>query len=284
MAPYNAPAPTGAAVNWNNWPCNEKAVHQALGIAYANDCSSWFNVPQGTPIGDRNLYMQKDCVDHNNLAKTHVTGRPPIAPAPRYNLRSHTGRANILVTPRPRLPRYFLTTMCRLCEEREIVLWLQRTGMAMLPQLPTEAARMVNFPRNTCTCQYHLEGQVLCLSHRRARWVNHKNQLNQQRIRNAALLEDMELRPATNTTHHATPATLQRRHANGIWRACRCGRDPIAKQAQADVLQCLACEGVRILGNSRVPVHGLNGFITPAHTYNSSNARAILGFDRNVLP
>lgn len=313
MPPYNPPAPTGHAINWPNWPCTERAVQREDGISYANPCSSSINMPPGTPASQMNLYRSKPCRDqhgyiHNicrycelnihhqqfwKVAKTHLTRRPPMPspppPAnaqPRYNLRPRNVRANAVqsVVPlRQTLPRYFSTTMCRSCEEREIILRLQRDSVPG-PLPPNHVARMPGYPANTCTCLHILEGSVLCHRHRKGGWLRNKDRLNRQRKANATWLGGIEYRQATGTTHTASAATRQRRSANRIWRACRCGEDPIANPAHAEVLQCLACEGINILSNNHIPVPLPGGFLTPLRRRNSSNARAWLAFNRPVLP
>lgn len=232
-------------------------MQEDLGIAYANPCFSRVNIPPGTTAGQVDQYEARACQSPQGhegprhlicgyceanikaqqwwkVAKTHVTGLPPMAPQPRYNLRPR--RANQGLTPISALPRYFLTTMCRDCEEREIILYLQLRFLGAYPHPPPGGAAMYRWPWNTCTCRRLLEGNLFCYDHRRGGWNHNRGRLNQQRKDNAAWLEGIELRPATGSTHVATAATRQRRRENGVWRACRCGQDPITNSAQAEVL------------------------------------------------
>lgn len=237
MPPYNPPAPTVEPVGGQHFPCSDRAVQRRKGISYANPCSSAINMPLGTPASQMNVYRPKPCRDqhgyiHNvcrycelniqhqqfwKVAKTHLTRRPPmpLPPAncqPRYNLRPRNVQANAaqpVVPPRQTLPRYFLTTMCRLCEEREILLWQERSGFDRASIRPINMANMIDYPDNTCTCLHHLVGGILCYQHRKDLWDNNRVTLNNQRKRNAAWLEDIESRQPTGLTYQATTATRQ---------------------------------------------------------------------------
>jgi hypothetical protein len=145
--------------------------------------------------------------------------------------------------------RHFLTRLCRLCEVREETLLghLQTNAPATrVMNLPTQAQRdlMAHWPDNRCTClRTALYNGIRCGTHRRPQWEREKPALLARRARKKNYLIDIE----QNAHRHripSTPATQLRRRLNRLWRACRCGADPVATLDAALVMQCMSCEGI----------------------------------------
>lgn len=181
--------------------------------------------------------------------------------------------------PTPRVPEHnrsshLLTRMCRLCEYREEVLLAQLGGSApgapVLPpppglvpiqNHPTQYERdwASSWPTNRCTCEKRgLYNGILCLPHRKKHWLDFKKQNDVNRRHNRKYLINTERDGAGNRID-ATADTKQNRDDQGLYRACRCGEDPVATIGEATVMQCMACEGIVHLqftpgGNQPVPL------------------------------
>jgi hypothetical protein len=145
--------------------------------------------------------------------------------------------------------RHFLTRLCRLCEVREETLLghLQTNAPATrVMNLPTQAQRdlMAHWPDNRCTClRTALYNDTRCGTHRRPQWEREKPALLARRARKKNYLIDIE-QNAHGRRIPSTPATQLRRRLNRLWRACRCGADPVATLDAAVVMQCMGCEGI----------------------------------------
>lgn len=79
-------------------------------------------------------------------------------------------------------------------------------------------------------------------------WINalkHEIQptLEDRRIRNRRSLSNITLDPSGQTVL-ATPEQKLQRENQQMWRARRCGADPISYVQQATILQCMGCEGI----------------------------------------
>lgn len=253
--PFNAPAPVpGLPVP----PaiCNEKS---AGNVTYPQPCATNFNSVWGfgpnskSPNTAFDHFTWKICNDRHpahrsgfnvcrycvaaaederwfKLATTYFTKKPPAA--------AEDNRS-----------RYYLTRLCRLCEHREETLLAQLDGTApnsIPPQsLPTLAARrsMADWPSNRCVCERNtLYSGVKCLPHRREFWDRQRPNYARDKARNKQYL--IHTVRDGNQRVDATVDEMDQRRANGLWRACRCGEDPVATTAEAVVMQCMSCEGI----------------------------------------
>jgi hypothetical protein len=159
----------------------------------------------------------------------------------------------LLKKPKPQAEtnnsRHFLTRLCRLCEIREVELLghLEDNEPAIRTmRLPTQAQRalMAHWPDNRCTClRTALYNGIRCATHRRPQWEREKPALLARRARNKNTLINLE-RNAHGLWIQSTPATQLRRRLNSLWRACRCGADPVATTDEAVVMQCMGCAGI----------------------------------------
>jgi hypothetical protein len=145
--------------------------------------------------------------------------------------------------------RYFLTRLCRLCEAREEQLLdeLQNPQHHILPvnrQSPREQRLMTRYPNNRCRCQRTtLYVGVRCDTHRRVMWDSLKTDVLAQKAANMQFLVNSEQNDQGQRVQ-STVETQMRRNHEGLWRACRCGADPVATPEEAVVMQCMGCEGI----------------------------------------
>jgi hypothetical protein len=152
---------------------------------------------------------------------------------------------------------HFLTRLCGICEEREIQLVNQRSGVnnTIAPVAPSQAMRdkMEDYPDNTCTCKKSiLDTLHLCLDHRRERYFSKIPRLHAQRDLNRTWLQSIERinNKLVRRTGAAQLRDLNDRRTGVVGggpillRACRCGEDPIDDIREARVLQCMSCEGI----------------------------------------
>jgi hypothetical protein len=145
--------------------------------------------------------------------------------------------------------RYFLTRLCRLCEVREELLLdqLQHPQHNILPvnrPSPREQSLMARYPVNRCTCQRRtLYVEVRCDMHRKVMWDCLKTDVIAQKAENRHFLVNIEQNDHGQRVQ-STVETQVRRNEDGLWRACRCGADPVATTEEAVVMQCMGCEGI----------------------------------------
>lgn len=312
MPPYSAPAlnPRNGASNQavNHHPCSERQALIRAGLAprYTNPCSSINNIEPNTPAQRFHTFTHRACAVFHppghtvcqyciryiesqrwwKLKKTYLQKPPPLMEQP------------TLYSPGRKSNLYFSTRLCSLCEDRELYLHAVRSGflgpgMVPMGQIPANMPNMPLFPNSTCTCISLLVNNVKCETHRKEGWeAASRNQLRAQVATNKAWLEGIEhcVMPGTFATQ---PPTAQRRITQQLWRACRCGADPIAIPKQARVLQCLACEGIHVRQGIVGGLPGLFGWaaglppgftVTVQTRQNSRNSPALFRFHRPVRP
>lgn len=316
-APFNAPA-LRAGANRNQAPdCSDKPRHR-----YANPCSSQWNYqlnfapdsrqPDGASADfqpficdDQDKHQraaersQPGVVIDNHLvcrycvaatedkrwfreASEHITRRPLAQQNQQY--------ADITVHHRS---RYYLTRLCRLCEHREkaLLTQLRRSGNNALPidpdDLPPEDEQdlMEDWPVNRCTCRLGLELGDYCDKHRWECWDEYRKEHSKVKAKSKKFLERIDL--VNGVTIEASSALRLHRDRNQLWRACRCGADPIADVRQAEVMQCMACEGIVHLDLQRYPTT-IAPDPTPAHhervRENGITHPHLFAFHRPIMP
>jgi hypothetical protein len=145
---------------------------------------------------------------------------------------------------------HYLTRLCRLCEHREEILLDQLLPSAPNPlplqYHPTQAQKdlMNSWPKNRCTCEKKgLYNGTRCLPHRKKFWEEFKKQNAAKRRRNRTYLINIEQGP-NRTRIPSTAAHRDNRVTRKLYRACRCGADPVATLEEAVVMQCMACQGI----------------------------------------
>ena len=287
MAPFNAPAVLPHAnpvpARCNDWrfhnrfaytnPCSSRENYRInFSATYADDCLHGSHTPQA----HRNDFDQRLCAERgqgthptrgNPQSGTHSVCRYCIAAteslpwfkqAQAYFVakQPHDSHSNV--------SRHFLTRLCRLCEEREMILLNQRDDdddeNAISPPAPTAAQQnaMVDYPLNTCICKKAaLDDGLRCKKHRRARYAAVMPGLNAQRVANREWLRRVELDANGVAVRRTDPGEMRqldiRREGNRrpgrpqipqLMRACRCGADPTDDFRRAQVLLCMSCEGI----------------------------------------
>lgn len=303
MAPFNAPPVLPNAnpvpVRCGDWPFHVRFAYTNpcsstqnyvvnFSDTYANDCLHGSHTPQAL----RADFDQKACVvgdDHpvrlrptnqiRGVCRYCIAATESLAwfkQAQAYFVRKqpHDSHSNV--------SRHFLTRLCRLCGEREILLLQQRDGddVTIPPPQPTVAEQnaMVDFPRNLCTCKKAaLDHGVRCKTHRREHFNRVKPRLNARRVANREWLRTIELDANGIAVRRTDPEELRRldirREGNRrpgrpqepqLMRACRCGADPVDDVRRAQVLQCMSCEGIVHVHDPELPPLPLDP-ATPPH-------------------
>jgi hypothetical protein len=288
MAPFNAPAVLPHAnpvpARCNDWrfhnrfaytnPCSSRENYRIdFSATYADDCLHGSRTPQA----QRNDFDQRLCAERGQ--GTHPTrGNPQsgIHSICRYCIAATESlpwfkqAQAYFVAKQPHdshsnVSRHFLTRLCRLCEEREMILLNQRDddddeNAIPPPPAPTAAQQnaMVDYPLNTCICKKAaLDDGLRCKKHRRARYAAVMPRLNAQRVANREWLRRVELDANGVTVRRTDPDEMRqldiRREGNRrpgrpqrpqLMRACRCGADSIDDVRRAQVLLCMSCEGI----------------------------------------
>ena len=180
--------------------------------------------------------------------------------------------------------RGFWTRMCRLCERREQYLIKAREGqpghipVAHPPQAVQD--QMKDYPRNTCTCEWHFKQPRRCRQHFRLHWLALKPTLEHQRNMNMEWLRTSSLHPAGQHLWTANQTRLNNRYYirnRCMLRACRCGRE--VTQRDPEVYQCMACEG--IIETTPMALAYMHTFPpTPAQQLNSASPGAPFALGR----
>lgn len=274
--PFEAPPYVGI-LSWSPARCDNRV---AFSPKYTNHCSNNTNNPPCVALPFRDRWILKDCQMNDQLHGPHfqVCGY----------CRDHIKYERWMQRALTRIGDYppdnetadypgFLTRMCRLCQEREQLLVRGRWGAAgglVLPPMPANTNEMNDFPTNTCTCKWHLRRGVFCLEHRKSIVQQAMEALTATRNVTLAFLQDSALNQATGVTHRTLRERRVGREDACLYRACRCGRDPVP-MAQATVFQCMACEGVVLKREEPVLESRLN---MTEHTVNSQSANAAAFF------
>jgi hypothetical protein len=249
---FNAPQPVPGLPQAHLLDCEEKDSHN-----YAQPCSNRRNCRLG--FADRTL--SPDAVPRD-FDHTPCAGQHPLAvhDVCRYCVASTEDEhwfklANTYFSeiPPPQAEsnrsRHYLTRLCRLCEVREetLLAHIQNNAPAIqVMNLPTPAQRLLmsDWPQNRCTCERtSLYAGVRCGLHRRSKWNLERPILVAQKKRKKNFLINIE-QDAQLQRIPSTQATRMRRQTNGLWRACRCGADPVATTDVAVVMQCMGCAGI----------------------------------------
>jgi hypothetical protein len=252
MAPFAAPAAVAGLTPAQLWQCDD-----SLTCVYQEPCSTQWNMVPGfapyslTPDTAANHFTYRRCKSHHGQGQRHIVCRYCID----YTENEHWFRLADTYF-RSKVPahvenngrsRYYLTRLCSLCEWREHQLQLQlQHGGAMAPPLPPQHYRnlMAQWPVNTCIClRNSIYRGVRCLQHRREMWDTMRPEFNEQKNLNRRYLINIE-KDAAEQRVPSTQATRIHRINHALWRACRCGADPVATVAQAMVMQCMCCEGI----------------------------------------
>jgi hypothetical protein len=255
MPPFAAPAAVAGLTPAQTMVCHEKAR-----FTYNQPCSNQWNHVLGfaphsrSPDGLVVNFRPRPCIhraDHGWPPNTHEVCRYCIAAAEDthwFKLATTHFRERPTARAEHNRSRNYLTRLCRLCEAREETLLTQLLGQAplLVQTFPSAAQRrsMADWPRNRCICEKSgLYSRVRCLPHRKGRWdfvrpvfveaKRHNREYLINTVRNA-----LGRRVDSTTNQQATRVT------NRLYRACRCGRDPVATIAEATVMQCLSCEGI----------------------------------------
>lgn len=252
--PFHAPDPVAGQPPAHLQPCDDKQ-----NCDYPEPCSNQWNMVLGfaphskTPNTQRVDFRPKRCQDNHGQGQIHEVCRYCIA----FTEDEHWfklaeiyfgGKAPVDVENNGR-SRYYLTRLCKLCEWREHQLQVQLQQLVpsvILPPLPPRAERnmMQSWPESTCTCwRQTIVGGVRCRPHRRELWNAVRPRLVRQKDKNRRHLINIEL-DASGQQIASTQATRIRRIRDELWRACRCGADPVPTVAEAMVMQCMACEGI----------------------------------------
>lgn len=252
--PFHAPAPVA-----QSQPCNDKQ-----NCNYPEPCSSLTNqvinfAPLSkSPNGTAGDFNHKPCRSFYGQGQTHDVCRYCIA-FTEDELWYKIAATHFQRKPPAHLEnndrcRYFLTRLCLLCEWREHNLQLQLQGIIggpIGPALPTPIAQAATaqWPINTCTCwRKTINAEVRCRPHRRRFWNANRPHFVAERKANRDFLVSIE----QDANHQRIPSTQNTRDIrvnNGMYRACRCGADPVATLAQATIMQCMGCEGIVHFGN-----------------------------------
>jgi len=279
MAPFNAPAvlPNGfAPARCHSWryfnrrvytnPCSGPHNYRVnFSPRYADDCLHGSHTPQGVQNNFNQAFLHCRHQDHATNQRTHRICRYCIAATEDQQWFKLAQKYFVAKQPRDshsNVSRHFLTRLCRVCEEREMILLNQRNqnDNALRPPLPPLAQRnaMVDWPRNTCTCKKAaLDPSTRCRPHRREHYAATMPRLNAQRVANREWLQRVELDATGTPRFRENPDDIRRLdiHREGerrrgrlqrpqLMRACRCGADPVGDVDQAQVLLCMSCEGI----------------------------------------
>jgi hypothetical protein len=252
MPPFAAPAAVAGLTLAHTTTCHDKAIFN-----YGQPCSNQWNRVMGfaphsrSPDGLMVNFMHTPCVRRiAHGLNNHDVCRYCIAAAEDehwFKLATTYFRGKPSPSAEHNRSRYYLTRLCRLCEAREETLLTQLLGQAPLQvqQLPSQAARtwMSDWPRNRCACERRgLYSGVRCLPHRKERWDHVRPVFVDAKRHNMEYL----INTVRNNGRRVDATANQKaiRNQQGLYRACRCGEDPVATIAEATVMQCLSCEGV----------------------------------------
>lgn len=259
--PFNAPAPVPNLAAERSIPCQEK---RAGNVTYPQPCSNRWNCVLNfareslSPNARPDDFGWKICtVRHQRHPSGFHVCRYCIAAAEDerwFRLATTYFRNKPPAAAEDNRSRYYLTRLCRLCEHREETLLSQllpsnaphAAANPMPPQnLPTQIARnfMAEWPSNRCTCEKKsLYLGIRCLPHRRDFWDFRRSRIAREKTRNKNYLINTSRLGGQRV--NATEGKMDDRRRDGLWRACRCGNDPVATTAEATVMQCMACEGI----------------------------------------
>lgn len=203
--------------------------------------------------------------------------------------------------------RQFMTLLCRACEVQEIkrlqtnwntmiagggnppfgIVVVTARGPSLAGLMPFAAGGFVHaapggadsWPHVTCKCleKWHEScgnGSDVCIRHRQREACVKHDELLIVRAQNDKWLRETEAVPhQPGQIRKARPATIRSRARRGIFRACRCGREPTMGGRPVRVYQCLGCEGVIHWSMARPP--GIMPMQLPAGLPNADTRSAL---------